>query len=282
MSNLCDRLFVAFDTETTGLVSRHEHVVEIAGVRFTGSGHEISRFSTLANPGAPIAPESTRIHGISDEMVRHAPGSVDAVHQFAEWLGNDDILVAHNAAFDVTFISTELSRGSYTAPKNVILDSLRLMRDLAPEVPNHRLQTLAEHFDLPDTGFHRAMSDSLHVKGLLLKFLEAHPDALMASIHSLCGVASFFDMTSGQLNQQPRFADLAETIEQGGVIRIRYDTHESRGIVQQRVLPLNLCRSNEVDYLVAQCMADGRVHQFELANLIDYNLAQEDTLRHST
>jgi predicted DNA-binding transcriptional regulator YafY len=126
------------------------------------------------------------------------------------------------------------------------------------------------------------MSDSLHVKSLLLKALELRPDASMAGLQTLCGVAGFHDMTSGQLNQQPRFADLAETIEQGGVIRIRYDTHEARGVIQQRVLPLNLCRTNEVDYLIAQCMADGRVHQFKLANLIDYNFAFQDALRHST
>lgn len=279
---MTDRLFVAFDTETTGLISRHEHVVEIAGVRFTGSGHEISHFSTLANPGTHIAPESTRIHGISDDMVIHAPGSVDAVHQFTGWLSEDDILVAHNAAFDVTFVGTELSRGGFTAPRNTVIDSLRLMRELAPGVPNYRLQTLAEHFQLPKAGFHRALSDSLHVKGLLMRFLEASGDSItLEKLRSIAGVASFYDMTSGQLNQQPRFSELSETIEQGEIIQIRYDTQKSRGIIQQRVLPLNLCRADGVDYLVAQDMSDGRVHQFKLANLIEFD-PPRNPLRHSS
>ena len=73
MTNLADRIYVAFDTETTGLSPKNAKVVEIAGVRFTAGGDEISRFSTLANPGDPMSPEVIQIHGIKDDMVRRAP-----------------------------------------------------------------------------------------------------------------------------------------------------------------------------------------------------------------
>ena len=61
MIDLSRQVFIAFDTETTGLSPQNSNVIEIAGVRFTGTGQEIARFSTLANPGVRIDPEVTKI-----------------------------------------------------------------------------------------------------------------------------------------------------------------------------------------------------------------------------
>jgi len=268
MTDLRDSIFVAFDTETTGLVARESHVIEIAGVRLTGHGVEIGRFSTLANPGVAIDPAATRIHGIDDGMVASAPGSVEACRQFVEWLGESDILVAHHAAFDVTFISTELARGRHGCPRNTVADSRLLMKDLTPEVADFRLKTLVEHFRLPDYGYHRAMADSLHVMALLLEYLDARPEVTRSAMLRVAGVDGLFDMTSGQMNGRPRYAHITELIEKGEILRIRYDS-ESRGCVERRILPLNLCHIGGADHLVAQCMTDGSIKQFRLDRVID-------------
>ena len=172
MNDPKERIYVAFDTETTGLKPQQANVVEIAGVRFTGDGDEISRFSTFANPGGPMSPEVISIHGISDAMVSRAPDPSNACRQFASWLHKDDILVAHNAAFDVTFISTELTRGGHPAPHNRVIDSLKLTRLLELPVKNYKLATLVDHFGFPESGYHRAMADSLYVMHLVTTLIK--------------------------------------------------------------------------------------------------------------
>ena len=261
-----DRIFVAFDTETTGLSPKQAKVVEIAGVRFTGTGDEISRFSTLANPGDPMSPEVISIHGINDAMVQRAPTPTEACRQFAAWLHEDDVLVAHNAGFDVAFIATELKRGGLPCPRNRVLDTLRWARDLKLPTANCKLQTLVDHYGLPETGYHRAMADSLHVMQLMLRFLEPEPPHRLEQLMRRATVNNH-DATHHGFHLAPRFATLPDAIDRGDVLEMRYDGDDHHGI-PQRILPLTLCSIGETDYLMAQCMTDGGVKQFRLDRVI--------------
>ncbi len=266
MTLLRDKIYVAFDTETTGLSARQGKVVEIAGVRFTGTGTEIARFSTLANPGSPIGAEVTRIHGIDDTMVAHAPSSADACEQFAHWLCPQDVLLAHNAAFDVAFITSELIRSDLSCPKNAVVDTLRCARQMDIRVKNHKLGTLVEYFGFPATGYHRAMADSLYVMQLFLEFINESPSMRIEELQIRAGVDDHHASVSNHMDLQPRFQNLAETIAAGEVLTMRYDGSSSAG--PKRVMPLTLCSVAGVRYLVAQCMADGSVRQFELDRII--------------
>lgn len=267
-------IFVAFDTETTGLDPAKNHVVEIAGARFLGNGHEISRFATLANPGMAISPQVTQIHGISDTMVARAPDSGHACRQFSSFVGHGDILVAHNAPFDVGFIGQELANHHLPAPKNPVVDTLKCMRALAPKVPNFRLATLVAHFGLPDTGYHRAMSDSLHVMGLFLRFLTEVMPMPLERILEIGGVPTIHDVRSGRFVGHARIAHLSAVIERGDVIVMRYDGG-TRGPGGRRVVPLTILSSPTGDILRAQCMEDGAIKEFRLDRIIDIQPASQ-------
>ena len=278
MTDLRQRIFVAFDTETTGLVPQNSNVVEIAGVRFAGDGVEISRFSTLANPGCAIDPKVTKIHGIDDTMVARAPSSSEACRQFASWLGEDDILIAHNAVFDVAFISAELQRGRMRPPRNIVLDTRLGAKHLRPEIDDFRLEALVRHFCLSQTGYHRAMADSLHVRDLFLALVKHQPESECAEWERFAGVATFSEISAGAPQLHPRFAHLRREIEQGSVLSMRYDDDE-RGVTDRKILPINICHVNEREHLVAQCLTDGGVKQFRLDKIVDVGLPRAGETR---
>ena len=93
------------DTETTGLGS-DSGVVEIGWIEIDDNFTEIARHSSLINPLCPIQHGAMAIHGITDEHVALAP----TLPQYMDSLGNplkgeDVVLVAHNAPFDLKYFS---------------------------------------------------------------------------------------------------------------------------------------------------------------------------------
>ena len=274
MTDPSERIFVAFDTETTGLKAAKGNVVEIAGVRFTGTGDEISRFSTLANPGGPMNPDVIKIHGINDSMVSRAPTPSKACLQFANWLHEEDVLVAHNATFDVGFISTELTRGGHEAPKNSVVDTLKLTRFLQLPVANYKLGTLVEHFDFPETGYHRAMADSLYVMQLMVELIKKHPAKAMLELMRRSTVSNHHSTAPGTVGLAPRFSHLPAAMTRGDVLTMRYD-----GERPQRILPLTFAQVGKDECLLAQCLSDGSVREFELKRIIALCSPENDLLK---
>lgn len=100
------------DIETTGLDIYSDRVVEMACVVL--EGRSIARtFSTMVNPGVPIPAEASRIHGITDEAVAHAPSFAEALAGLVDCVGSEAAIVipaAFNHAFDKPFLSVESVR----------------------------------------------------------------------------------------------------------------------------------------------------------------------------
>lgn len=159
--------FVAIDTETTGLHCKHNQIVELTAIRFR-DWEPVEIFTTLVNPGNPIPEDATRIHGITDEMVKDAPRIGEVIKDFDSFLGSDNLL-GHNLPFDLGFL--DYAGSEYFNTKRKYYDTLTLAKYLDLYVINNKLTTLCDHYNIRDNATaHRSASDAL-ATGILFKKL---------------------------------------------------------------------------------------------------------------
>jgi len=151
--------FCVVDLETTGGSPGFSKVTEIGAVRMRG-GEVVDRFTTLVDPHRPIPPVVTEITGIDDAMVAGSPDIEEALAGFVEFAGQD-VLVAHNAPFDLRFLNYERRRLASRYFTQPWLDTLALARRLLDgQVPRHDLRTLAGWADTTVRPNHRALPDA--------------------------------------------------------------------------------------------------------------------------
>ncbi|MBQ5977987.1 MAG: PolC-type DNA polymerase III [Oscillospiraceae bacterium] len=163
-----DTEFVAFDIETTGLNAQDNRMTEIGAVIF--SGGEIKReFNTFVNPHQPIPANITELTGIKDSDVADAPDEDEALRMFLDFAG-DRPLIAHNAHFDVGFMSAAANR-HHIKFSPVFLDTLALSQALLPELKRFKLDIVSNHLELPKFNHHRASDDAMVVARIMAKFL---------------------------------------------------------------------------------------------------------------
>lgn len=166
--------FMAFDVETTGLYPDSDRIVELGAVLFE-DGVATETFSSLLNPHVPIAPEASRVNHITNAMLIASPPEEEVFASFTAFLG--DALegavpfVAHNARFDMGFLTATLERLGYAADL-AYLDTLALSRAYVRGVPNYRQPTLAAHFGIVNETEHRAATDAKTCGLILLKLIE--------------------------------------------------------------------------------------------------------------
>ncbi|MCQ2436729.1 MAG: PHP domain-containing protein, partial [Clostridia bacterium] len=149
--------FVVFDIETTGLSAEFCKITEIGAVRVK-DGEVLETFETFVNPQIPIPSNIVELTGITDEMVADAPTADVAVADFLKFIG-DDVIVAHNATFDISFIRKAADDYGYKFT-NAFLDTLAISRFINPDLKKHKLDILSDYFNLGDFGHHRAYNDA--------------------------------------------------------------------------------------------------------------------------
>ena len=141
--------YIAIDVETTGLAPKRDKILEIAAL-YVAEGQIQDRFVTLIQPCRPIAPEITRLTGITDDLVREAPEVEDVIGELVKFCGELPLL-GHNISFDYSFLQQAAVNAGLKLPANV-LDTLGLCRSFMPagEPKNLGGLCLVRHF--PDGG----------------------------------------------------------------------------------------------------------------------------------
>ena len=173
---------IVLDTETTGLeVEQGHRIIEVGAVTLEDRKRTDLHFHSYLNPQRSIDEEAEKVHGLSMERLANEPEFSEIAESFLEFV-EGNVLVIHNAAFDLGFLNAELKRASsnYPALEEIceIEDTLVMARSKFPGQRNS-LDALANRFEISgyDRSFHGALLDAniladvyIHLTGGQSKF----------------------------------------------------------------------------------------------------------------
>lgn len=174
IKEVLQKRFIAVDVETTGLSSKTARIIELGAVLFE-DGKEVRSFSSLVNPGVHIPKSASAVNHITDSMISDAPKESEVYPSFVSFLADalegGTLLCAHNASFDMGFISEELMALGYSGSLNCV-DTLWLARNTVKGLPNYKQDTVANHYGVTNEETHRALSDARVCGNILLCLLK--------------------------------------------------------------------------------------------------------------
>ena len=192
---------IVLDTETTGLeVEQGHRIVEVGAVVLEDRRRTDLHFHSYLNPQRSIDKEAEKVHGLSIERLSNEPEFSEIAESFLEFV-EGNILVIHNAAFDLGFLNVELKSVSddYPALEEIcdVEDTLLMARSKFPGQRNS-LDALANRFEISgyDRSFHGALLDAniladvyIHLTGGQSKFefmtsnINSNPETYMSSLN---------------------------------------------------------------------------------------------------
>ena len=139
--------FVVFDTETTGFTPYSDQMIEIGAVKIK-NGIVTDRFDELINPHRKLPTKIVELTSITDEMLQDKDTEENVVKRFKEFI-QDMPMVAHNAKFDIGFMTAAYNKYNLGEFNNTVLDTMSIARMLYPEWKNHKLSTLVKNLEVP-------------------------------------------------------------------------------------------------------------------------------------
>ncbi|MGO1370813.1 MAG: PolC-type DNA polymerase III [Senegalia sp. (in: firmicutes)] len=161
--------YIVFDIETTGFSPINDGITEIGAVKIK-NGEIIDTFSELINPEKKIPEKVIQLTGITEAMVKDKPTVDKILPKFKEFIG-EDVLVAHNASFDMGFINKKYKDINITLA-NPVLDTLQFSRELYSHLKSHKLNRIAKYLNVSLENHHRAVDDSRATAEILLKMIS--------------------------------------------------------------------------------------------------------------
>jgi DNA polymerase III subunit epsilon len=221
---------LAFDLETTGLDTGKDRIIEFCFISLDESLEITGRYQSLVNPGCPIPPESTEIHGITDADVSDAaPFSTHA--QRIQGLVNKSILVAHNGSFDMAVLNAELIRAKFQgiSPSHPLIDTLLIER----YVNSHKLESAYERYHgEPFQGAHRAEADTIATVAVLRGQRRTFPQKLPGDVSLL--VSDEIKKLAGHEIKEYLDHDRRFYKDSDGKIRFNFGQHRDDDVMDRR------------------------------------------------
>lgn len=143
---------IVFDTETTGFNPEEgDKLVEIGAVELINHLPTGKTYHQYINPDRDVPEEVVKVHGLTREFLKNYPKLSEIAPSFIDFVGDDGILVAHNATFDMSFINYEFKHlGFKTYSWDRVVDTLEIARNKFPGARNS-LDALCRRFNIDNS-----------------------------------------------------------------------------------------------------------------------------------
>ncbi len=165
---------IVFDTETTGFdPTTGDKLVEIGAVELINHIPTGRTYHQYINPEREVPEEVVKVHGLTTEFLKDFPVFSEVAQDWVDFVGDDGILVAHNATFDMKFINYELGRLGYQGYEwNRVVDTLEIAKNKFPGQRNN-LDVLCKRFGIDNSArtFHGALLDAQLLAEVYLELL---------------------------------------------------------------------------------------------------------------
>ncbi|MGB7594768.1 MAG: PolC-type DNA polymerase III [Erysipelotrichaceae bacterium] len=169
---LRDASYVVFDLETTGLSNRYDWIIEFGAVRIK-QGAVVERMQMFVKPPVAISAFITEKTNITQQDVENAAVESDLLDSWLKFF-KDDVLVAHNATFDIGFMNAVLRRYGKPLLTNTVIDTLDLSRAVLKDRRSYKLGNVARNYKIAydEEIAHRADYDAEMLSQIFLKILN--------------------------------------------------------------------------------------------------------------
>jgi len=174
---------IVFDTETTGLSPEGgDKLVEIGAVELINHIPTGKTYHQYINPERDVPEEVVAVHGLTEDFLKNYPPFRDVADDFINFVGEDGILVAHNAAFDFKFVNYELKhlgKTEYTWDR--VVDTLEIARKKFPGAKNN-LDALCRRFGVDNSNRtkHGALLDAELLAEVYLELMGGVEPTMLA------------------------------------------------------------------------------------------------------
>lgn len=204
---------IVFDTETTGFYpEKGDRLVEIGALELVNHVPTGRTYHQYINPEREVPEEVVKVHGLTTEYLKGFPVFAKVAKEFVDFVGDDGILVAHNAAFDIKFINYELQKLGYAEYSwDRVVDTLEIARSKFPGQRNN-LDVLCKRFGIDNSArtFHGALLDAQLLAEVYLELLGgAEPSMNFAVSEKKQAISGGVEKVN-RVYREPRIFSLSE------------------------------------------------------------------------
>lgn len=163
--------YVVLDLETTGLSASNDAIIEIGAIRVE-QGEFISQFHSLIKPERPVPPTVLELTGLTESILLNEGKSLSQVlPDLLSFIG-DLPIVSHNVNFETAFLRSACDQNGLQMVSNRSIDTLNLARKLIKGIPNYKLSSVMEYFDIDLPQSHRSIDDCIATKKVFEKLIK--------------------------------------------------------------------------------------------------------------